>query len=79
MRQLSTMKTRRSDSVIADFTHLPIEALRLSRKLKITSFKIEPAASEKNNLDALFRGFKDVKFLSDVPDINMYYSWDKKM
>jgi ABC-type nitrate/sulfonate/bicarbonate transport system substrate-binding protein len=66
-----------ADKIISDFTKVPVEALALSRKLQITKFLVEPAISEKKNLDALFSGFKEVGFLTDVPDAGVYYPWKK--
>jgi ABC-type nitrate/sulfonate/bicarbonate transport system substrate-binding protein len=66
-----------ADKMISEFTRIPVEALTLSRKLRITQFKVAPAIAEKNNLDALFDGFKDVGFLNDLPDSGIYYPWNK--
>jgi ABC-type nitrate/sulfonate/bicarbonate transport system substrate-binding protein len=67
-----------ADKVISEFTRVSVDALALSRKLKITQFKVTPAIEAKGNLDALFGGFKEVGFLTDVPDANIYYPWAKK-
>jgi ABC-type nitrate/sulfonate/bicarbonate transport system substrate-binding protein len=67
-----------ADKMISDFTKVSVDALSLSRKLGITQFKVAPAIAEKANLDALFGGFKEVGFLTDVPDANIYYPWTKK-
>ena len=66
-----------ADKLISEFTHVSVEALTLSRKLGITKFNVEPAIAEKENLDPLFRGFKDVGFLTDLPDDGIYYKWAK--
>lgn len=67
-----------ADKVISAFTRVSVDALALSRKLHITQFKVLPAIEEKANLDPLFGGFKEVGFLTDVPDANIYYPWTKK-
>lgn len=64
-----------ADAIISEFTRVPLEALALSRKFGITQFKIEPAIEQKDNINALFRGFKDVNFLTDLPDEGIYYDW----
>jgi NitT/TauT family transport system substrate-binding protein/sulfonate transport system substrate-binding protein len=66
-----------ADRIVSEFTKISLEALALSRSLQITRFKVEPAINERKNLDALFSGFKDVGFLSDVPDAGVYYPWSK--
>ena len=67
-----------ADKLVSEFTKVPVEALGLSRKLNLTQFKVAPAITERGNLDALFGGFKDVGFLTDVPDVNIYYPWANK-
>jgi len=67
-----------ADKLISEFTKVSVDALVLSRKLSITQFKVAPAIEEKGNLDALFGGFKEVGFLTDVPDAAIYYPWTKK-
>jgi ABC-type nitrate/sulfonate/bicarbonate transport system substrate-binding protein len=67
-----------ADKVISAFTRVSVDALALSRKLHITQFKVLPAIEEKANLDPLFGGFKEVGFLTDVPDAGIYYPWTKK-
>jgi ABC-type nitrate/sulfonate/bicarbonate transport system substrate-binding protein len=67
-----------ADKLISDFTKVSVEALALSRNLNITQFKVAPAIEEKGNLDALFGGFKEVGFLTDVPDAGIYYPWTRK-
>ena len=64
-----------ADKLISDFTHISLEALALSRKLGITSFDVQPAIAQKDNLDAVFGGFKQVGFLNDLPDDAIYYKW----
>jgi ABC-type nitrate/sulfonate/bicarbonate transport system substrate-binding protein len=66
-----------ADAIISAFTKVSVEALALSRKLQITKFSVQPAINERKNLDALFAGFKEVGFLSDVPDAGLYYPWSK--
>ena len=66
-----------ADAIISGFTKVSVEGLALSRKLQITRFQVEPAIEEKKNLDALFGGFKDVGFLTDMPDGGLYYPWSK--
>lgn len=66
-----------ADAIISEFARISLEALALSRKLQITKFSVQPAIEEKQNLDALFAGFKEVGFLSDVPDAGLYYPWSK--
>jgi ABC-type nitrate/sulfonate/bicarbonate transport system substrate-binding protein len=66
-----------ADKLISEFTHVPVEALSLSRKLGITSFDVQPAIDQKDNLNAMFRGFKEVGFLTDLPDDGIYYPWTK--
>jgi ABC-type nitrate/sulfonate/bicarbonate transport system substrate-binding protein len=66
-----------ADKIVAEFTKISVEALTLSRTLRITKFLVEPAIDEKNNIDALFAGFKQVGFLTDVPDAGVYYPWTK--
>jgi ABC-type nitrate/sulfonate/bicarbonate transport system substrate-binding protein len=67
-----------ADRLISEFTRVPVDALALSRKLNITQFNVMPAIAEKDNLDALFGGFKDIGFLTDTPDSGIYYPWNKK-
>lgn len=66
-----------ADTIISDFTKVPIKALQESRRLKLTQFQIIPAIEQKDNLDALFGGFKDAGFLTAVPDAGVYYAWPK--
>jgi ABC-type nitrate/sulfonate/bicarbonate transport system substrate-binding protein len=66
-----------ADAIISEFTKVSVDALALSRKLQITKFSVQPAINERKNLDALFTGFKEVGFLSDVPDAGVYYPWSK--
>lgn len=66
-----------ADKLISEFTHVSLDALTLSRKLNITNFKVEPAIEQKNNLKPLFEGFKEVGFLTDLPDDGIYYQWPK--
>ena len=66
-----------ADKIISAFTKLPIAALKKSRQLHLTQFKVVPAIDQKDNLDALFRGFKTAGFLSKVPDAGVYYAWPK--
>jgi ABC-type nitrate/sulfonate/bicarbonate transport system substrate-binding protein len=70
--------TDEADRLIAEFTRVPVEALGLSRKLNITSFRVEQAVAQKDNLNALFDGFKQVGFLGDLPDDGIYYQWAKR-
>ena len=67
-----------ADKIISEFTKVPVEALQESRKLKITTFVIVPAIDQKDNLDALFKGFKEAGFLTAIPDAGVYYTWPKK-
>lgn len=67
-----------ADKLISEFTKVSVEGLALSRELDITRFKVAPAVIEKSNLDALFGGFKEVGFLTDVPDAGIYYPWARK-
>jgi ABC-type nitrate/sulfonate/bicarbonate transport system substrate-binding protein len=64
-----------ADKLIADFTHVSPEALSFSRKLNLTHFEVQPAVSQKDNLNALFEGFKEVGFLNALPDDGIYYKW----
>lgn len=64
-----------ADKIISEFTKLPVQALHESRKLHLTTFRIEPALDQKDNLDALFKGFASVGFLSSAPDDGIYYRW----
>lgn len=66
-----------ADQLVSEFTHVSREALGLSRKLGITSFKVEPAIEQKENLEPLFEGFKQVGFLNALPDDGVYYKWAK--
>jgi ABC-type nitrate/sulfonate/bicarbonate transport system substrate-binding protein len=66
-----------ADKIISAFTKVPVEALRKSRALHLTQFEIVPAIEQKDNLDALFRGFKEAGFLTEVPDSSVYYTWPK--
>jgi ABC-type nitrate/sulfonate/bicarbonate transport system substrate-binding protein len=70
-------KPDEADEIISAFTKLPVEALKTSRKLGLTKFKVEPAIDQKGNLDKLFEGFKSVGFLTAVPDDGIYYKWKK--
>lgn len=67
-----------ADKIISEFTKVPVEALQESRKRKITTFVVVPAIEQKDNLDALFKGFKESGFLNAVPDEGVYYKWPKK-
>ena len=67
-----------ADKIISEFTKIPVEALQLSRKLGITAFRIEPAINQKDNLSAVLAGFKEVGFLSQLPDDAIYYDWPSK-
>jgi ABC-type nitrate/sulfonate/bicarbonate transport system substrate-binding protein len=67
-----------ADKLISEFTKVSVEGLVLSRERNITRFKVAPAVIEKSNLDALFGGFKEVGFLTDVPDAGIYYPWARK-
>jgi len=71
-------KPDEADKIISEFTKLPVEALKTSRKLGLASFKVVPAIDEKDNLNKLFQGFKSVGFLTEVPDDGIYYKWPKK-
>ncbi|HVV42411.1 MAG TPA: ABC transporter substrate-binding protein [Nitrobacter sp.] len=64
-----------ADKLISEFTHVSREALKLSRSLGITKFDVQPAITQKANLDALFRGFHEVGFLNDLPDDGIYHKW----
>jgi len=66
-----------ADKIISDFTKVPLVAMQKSRELKLTQFQVTPAIDQKDNLDALFRGFKDAGFLTAVPDAGVYYAWPK--
>lgn len=61
-----------ADKIISEFTRISTDALALSRKLNLTSFRIEPAVEQKQNLAAVFRGFQEVGFLTGVPDDGIY-------
>lgn len=67
-----------ADKIISDFTKLPLEALRESRRLNLTTFRVEPASDQKDNLNALFKGFASVGFLTSAPDDAIYYRWPAK-
>lgn len=67
-----------ADKIISEFTKVPVEALKESRKLHITEFKVMPAIDQKENLDTLFKGFAEAGFLKSVPDAGVYYTWPKK-
>jgi ABC-type nitrate/sulfonate/bicarbonate transport system substrate-binding protein len=64
-----------ADKMIGDFTKVSVEALKKSRELGLGNFVVKPAIDEKANLDALFAGFVDAGFLTNVPDASVYYSW----
>lgn len=64
-----------ADKIVSDYTKIPLPALKLSRKLGLTYFQIEPAIAQKANLDATYRGLKEVGFLDKVPDDGLYYDW----
>lgn len=64
-----------ADPIIAKFVKVPVEALKTSRRLGFTQFRVVPASEEKPSLQALFEGFKSVGFLSAVPDDGVYYDW----
>ena len=64
-----------ADKLISEFTHVSREALKLSRTRGITRFDVQPAIAQKANVDAMFRGFKEVGFLSELPDDGIYHKW----
>lgn len=64
-----------ADAIISAFTRVPTQALALSRKLGITQFNVQPAIEQKENINALLEGFKDVNFLTKTPDAGFYYNW----
>ena len=67
-----------ADEIVSEFTKIPVEALKLSRRLDLTSFRVEPAIGQKENLKAVFAGFKEVGFLEKLPDDGLYYDWGAK-
>lgn len=62
-----------ADKLISEFTHVSREALKLSRTRGITKFDVQPAIAQKANVDAMFRGFKEVGFLSELPGDDIYH------
>jgi ABC-type nitrate/sulfonate/bicarbonate transport system substrate-binding protein len=64
-----------ADKLISEYAKVPLEAMQKSRELKITEWAVATGSEQKQNLDSLFRGFKDGGFLRNVPDAAFYYDW----
>jgi NitT/TauT family transport system substrate-binding protein len=62
-----------ADKIVSDYTHIPVPALKLSRKLGLANFIVKPAIEEKANIDAVLKGFKEVGFLKELPDDGIYW------
>jgi ABC-type nitrate/sulfonate/bicarbonate transport system substrate-binding protein len=67
----------RADAMIARFTKIKPEVLGLGRRLGLTAFSVRPAADERANIDAVFRGLQRVDFLRATPDAAFYYDWPR--
>lgn len=62
-----------ADKIVSAYTHIPVSALKLSRKLGLAEFIVKPAIEEKSNIDAVLKGFKEVGFLKKLPDDGFYW------